>query len=224
MDKGKACRSNLLDSVLDDLRFQIINREIFAGTFLAEETLSEEYGISRGSIRTVLSFLEQEGLIEILPNGRRRVHGFSEEDALTCWELRTYLECTAVKRILASHASYIGKVSELISKIGTDIPTDRKLDAATSIAVDMEIHRALMASVDNKLLLNTWNNLSHVLEALMKINAKDWYQEEYVSTLRESHMPLFLALLQGDPAAADLMVSHIDRAKEISIAAFHSMK
>ena len=74
------------------LRELILSGELAGGTRIAEPAIVERLGMSRTPIRAALMRLEQEGLLEALPNGGYAVKTFSERDIADAIELRGTLE------------------------------------------------------------------------------------------------------------------------------------
>jgi GntR family transcriptional regulator of vanillate catabolism len=74
------------------LREMILAGELPGGARIAELTLVERLGVSRTPIRAALMRLEQEGLLQALPNGGYAVRTFSERDVSDAIELRGTLE------------------------------------------------------------------------------------------------------------------------------------
>ena len=74
------------------LRELILSGELPGGARIAELALVEKLGVSRTPIRAALMRLEQEGLLEALPNGGYAVRTFSERDVSDAIELRGTLE------------------------------------------------------------------------------------------------------------------------------------
>ena len=74
------------------LREMILAGELLGGARIAELAIVEKLGVSRTPIRAALMRLEQEGLIEGLPNGGYAVRTFSERDVSEAIELRGTLE------------------------------------------------------------------------------------------------------------------------------------
>ncbi len=79
------------------LREMILAGELPGGTRIAELTIVEKLGVSRTPIRAALMRLEQEGLIESLPNGGYAVRTFSERDVSEAIELRGAMEGLAAR-------------------------------------------------------------------------------------------------------------------------------
>lgn len=74
------------------LRELILAGELPGGARIAELAIVEKLGFSRTPIRAALMRLEQEGLIDALPNGGYAVKTFSERDISEAIELRGTLE------------------------------------------------------------------------------------------------------------------------------------
>ena len=79
------------------LREMILAGELPGGTRIAELAIVEKLGVSRTPIRAALMRLEQEGLIESLPNGGYAVRTFSEREVSEAIELRGTIEGLAVR-------------------------------------------------------------------------------------------------------------------------------
>ncbi|HEX2547721.1 MAG TPA: GntR family transcriptional regulator [Ramlibacter sp.] len=79
------------------LREMILAGELPGGARIAELAIVERLGVSRTPIRSALMRLEQEGLIEALPNGGYAVRTFSERDVADAIELRGTVEGLAAR-------------------------------------------------------------------------------------------------------------------------------
>jgi GntR family transcriptional regulator of vanillate catabolism len=74
------------------LRSSILAGELPGGSRITELAVVERLGVSRTPVRAALQRLEQEGLLEALPNGGYAVQSFSERDVADAIELRGTLE------------------------------------------------------------------------------------------------------------------------------------
>ena len=79
------------------LRELILAGELAGGSRIAELAIVEKLGVSRTPIRSALMRLEQEGLLDALPNGGYAVRTFSERDVADAIELRGTLEGLAAR-------------------------------------------------------------------------------------------------------------------------------
>lgn len=92
------------------LREMILAGELCAGARIAELSIVEKLGVSRTPIRAALMRLEQEGLLDALPNGGYAVRTFSERDVSEAIELRGTLE-----GLLARLAAERGAAPDLLA-------------------------------------------------------------------------------------------------------------
>ena len=90
------------------LREMILAGELPGGARIAELALVERLGVSRTPIRAALMRLEQEGLLQALPNGGYAVRTFTERDVADAIELRGTVEGLAAR--LAAERGVAGVV------------------------------------------------------------------------------------------------------------------
>jgi GntR family transcriptional regulator of vanillate catabolism len=103
------------------LREMILAGELPGGTRIAELAIVEKLGVSRTPIRAALMRLEQEGLIESLPNGGYAVRTFSEREVSEAIELRGTIDGLAV-RLAAERGAppvVLGEARECLRAVDT---------------------------------------------------------------------------------------------------------
>ncbi|MBS0340444.1 MAG: GntR family transcriptional regulator [Proteobacteria bacterium] len=129
------------------LRELILAGELAGGTRIAEVAISEMLGVSRTPVRSALMRLEQEGLLEALPNGGYAVRTFSERDVSDAIELRGTLEGLAARLaaergapavVLREARACLARIDELLRESSLD-------DAAFSryVALNEQFHALL---------------------------------------------------------------------------------
>lgn len=84
------------------IRDEILNGQIAPNTILTERDLAERLGISRTPLRSALSRLEREQVIERMANGALLVRRVSVEQLLDIIQLRLILESAAARRAAGS--------------------------------------------------------------------------------------------------------------------------
>ena len=109
-DAGGATESAQVRALLQ-LRELILSGELAGGSRIAELAIVERLGVSRTPIRAALMRLEQEGLLEALPNGGYVVQTFSERDISDAIELRGTLE-GLLARLAAERGAPAGVLTE----------------------------------------------------------------------------------------------------------------
>lgn len=71
-NKRRIRRPKMAEMIARDIRNRIVNRSIAPGSHLpSEQALTEEYGVSRATLREGLRILESEGLLDIGPGSHR---------------------------------------------------------------------------------------------------------------------------------------------------------
>jgi DNA-binding GntR family transcriptional regulator len=85
------------DQAYDRLREQLTQGQLLPGQRLVEADLVDELGVSRAVVRSVLSRLAHEGLLEKEPNRGARVRRVSEAEAVEITEARSVLEALAAR-------------------------------------------------------------------------------------------------------------------------------
>jgi GntR family transcriptional regulator of vanillate catabolism len=139
--------------VLLQLRELILSGELPGGTRIAELAIVERLGVSRTPIRAALVRLEQEGLIEPLPNGGYMVQSFSERDIADAIELRGTLE-GLLARLAAERgapAVVLAEARQCLSGLDAVLATPQLNDEGFSayVALNSRFHGLLCEMADS---------------------------------------------------------------------------
>ena len=129
------------------LREMILAGELAPGARITELAIVEKLGFSRTPIRAALMRLEQEGLLDALPNGGYCIKTFSEQDISEAIELRGTLEGLSARLsaergapqgLLAQARECLGAIDALLTQPALD-------DAAFShyVALNARFHGLL---------------------------------------------------------------------------------
>lgn len=115
---------------------QIMTRSIFPGNRIVEDDLSKDFGVSRAAIRHVMTRLESDGFVEIVPNKGAVVSKPTDEEILKVYHARLHLElgvcALAVQNI----------TDEAIDRMEENYTAQVKLKENFSIAEYAELNRA----------------------------------------------------------------------------------
>ena len=83
------------DVAYDYIKNKIITKFYFPGSHLVEEELVRDTGVSRTSVRSALSRLRYEGIVDGSPNRGMTVKRFQREDMVNAFHTRQILETAA---------------------------------------------------------------------------------------------------------------------------------
>lgn len=94
---------SLVATVVDRLRQAIVDAELTLGSELSEAGLASMLGVSRTPIREALTILQQQGMVNIIPQRGTYVFFPTEQDIIDLCEYRIVLESRAVSFAMARH-------------------------------------------------------------------------------------------------------------------------
>lgn len=92
--------------LVDELRERILGATIPPGTPLREEDLASSYGHSRHTVRSALSQLAAERLVQLIPYRGARVADLSDAEVEDLQALRGALETEAVRQLHERHGDH----------------------------------------------------------------------------------------------------------------------
>jgi DNA-binding GntR family transcriptional regulator len=201
-------RTVTVANALDKIRRKIIYQEYRNGDQLTEIALSREYGISRGSVRTALQELENEGVMVTLPTGRKRVMSLTEDYLRDLYTTRKMIECEAARQILARQRMDFGDMAIMVGRLKevSDAPFD--VMHRERISVNMRFHRALMRMCRNRPLWQCWSTLEPMIAAMSEFNSNVLQTERHGRNYVDSHRKILELFLAGDAAVIDYLAGH----------------
>jgi len=146
------------EDVERELRERILSQELHPGTQLREQRLAEQFGVSRGAVRSALIALEARNLVERVANRGAVVARLSVDRMLSIYDVFELLEGLAAR--LAAKNSAPEDWDELCQLFGPDLH-------AAIMAGDYESHyRAIVAYRETVVRLAGNDYLSEVLSGL----------------------------------------------------------
>jgi DNA-binding GntR family transcriptional regulator len=84
------------ESVLRQLRTEIVNGQLVPGTVLKDAEVAARVGLSITPVREAIAQLASEGLIDVAPNRTRKVTQLTSERALDLVDVMTELACVGL--------------------------------------------------------------------------------------------------------------------------------
>jgi DNA-binding GntR family transcriptional regulator len=89
---GPRKENGVVEALVDGLEEAIISGTIQSGTWLRQERIAEQYGVSRTPVREALRALQAQGMVEVVPNRGALVCGPSVRDLREAYAVRAELE------------------------------------------------------------------------------------------------------------------------------------
>lgn len=144
------------------LREAISSGLLAPGTHLAETELSEQLGVSRGTLREALRLLQQEGLVTSDARNRLSVRVVTEQEVTEIFDVRHALEALAFRLLCARPDR-----EQVVKHLRVDLERLREVDGdvVAQLDADLEFHARLCELSGSTTLLHTWRSVSGLTRA-----------------------------------------------------------
>jgi DNA-binding GntR family transcriptional regulator len=156
----------LWQAVADQLRDEILDGRLPAGSRLVETELAERFGVSRGPIRDALAELARSGLAVDLPRRGTFVSSLTEDDLSEVYVIRRAIEEAAV-RLAIEHAGE-AEIAEMYRALDETERAYASGDLATAWDADMGFHRGYCRVAGNGRLVTLFDELASQTLLLMR--------------------------------------------------------
>jgi len=201
-------RRLLSREIYEQLKSRILAFEIPAGTPLAENSLVQEFGVSRTPIRAALQMLRNEGLVQFRGKLGAAVSAPSFRRVVEAYSVRELL-CPYAARLAAGHAAdeRLAELRERLEKTSTDAsgPAHR-VECET---VNRYFHSTILEIAGNETLREIGERLLWVTQQVSVELPGQSFSES-----REEHFEVLDALCDHNPEAAEqAMKKHIVNSK-----------
>lgn len=200
----------LYQEVAERLRQRIFAHELPPGTWIDEQKLAEQYGISRTPLREALKVLASEGLVELKPRRGCYVTEISAQDLDDIFPLMAMLEgrCAsdAVKRAKRADIEALKAIHDALEKSARDGKIDAFFEA------NQEFHRKIQELAGNRWLLMVIQDLRKVLKLsrLHSLSIEGRLQQSL-----DEHRAIMAAIQAGQPEEAEkAMQDHLLSGRE----------
>ena len=189
----------LYQEVAERLRQRIFAHELEPGSWIDEQTLAEDYGISRTPMREALKVLASEGLVTLRPRRGCYVTELTDKDLDDIFPLLALLEgrCAfeAVSKARPADIAELCATHERLELAAARGDVDAFFEA------NQYFHLQLQQLAGNRWLLQVIDDMRKVL----KLNRHDSLSREgRVSESLNEHRAIMQAIEAGDAEAAQL--------------------
>lgn len=200
----------LYQEVAERLRQRIFAHELPPGTWIDEQKLAEQYGISRTPLREALKVLASEGMVELKPRRGCYVTEISPQDLDDIFPLMAMLEgrcaAEAVRRARPADIAALQAIHDRLEAAARD----GRIDAF--FEVNQEFHRKIQELAGNRWLLSVIQDLRKVLK-LSRMHSLSL--EGRLQQSLDEHRAIMAALQAGQAGEAErLMHDHLLSGRE----------
>lgn len=204
-------RGQTVDDIIERLRDAIFTGRIVAGQRLIANDLTEQLGVSRGSVREALQRLAADGLVDIIPNRGAMVRRLSREHVRELFQIRINLEGLGAR--LAAENIEKGDHRQRFVTVWNEVkPGGSERAWSTFMRQNRLYHRTIVGIGANKQLSQLIDNL-HLPIVMFQVGQS--MQSENLAHSHQDHIDIAQAILAGDAAAAQqAMENHLRRSAE----------
>lgn len=192
------------EAVLQELRRRIVAGDFPPGTQILQDSLAEEFGVSRVPVREALRTLEGEGQVSYEPHRGYFVVELNLDELVEIYRLRDILEPEAVTKAFPHQTQEdLDRMQEAMDQMVQAIEIG---DNASMITGNRRFHFAMFAGCGMPRLLRM---LDHLWNASDIYRAVYFYDFEKKNLMHNEHLEIFEALKAGDlPRLLELLQTH----------------
>jgi DNA-binding GntR family transcriptional regulator len=203
---------SLVDLSYERLRGLILSGALEPGARVAEQSLSAQLGVSRGTLRMAIRRLADEGLVQERPRQGAFVRRFDPQEVIDIYNLRVGIEVTAARLVVRSGAD-LRRLREILDAFHR--VADRG-DLAQAMDLEFRFHEELCALSGNEQLLQVYRALQGRVRMALSYDNR---ANEDLRDLPQRHESILEALGSGDERTAARVVGahivgHVDRVLE----------
>ena len=188
------------DRAYEFLRDHILTDPNMQGTFLNEQELAAQIGVSRTPVREALLLLVADGLVELIPKRGALIPTISGRQISELFELRNVLEKYAAGAAIDAGRVPLAEMAETLSQQAALVDS-LEPDAATEfIRLDQHFHQLLIDPVGNELMSQTYSKL-RARQVLIGVQAL-FRSQDRQNRVCEEHGQIVDALKDGNVLSA----------------------
>ena len=156
----------LWESIADQLRDEILDGRLAAGSRLLETELADRFGVSRGPVRDALVELARQGLAQDLPRRGTFVSSLTEQDLDEVYVLRRAIEEAAVRLAIARVTE--ADLEEMDARLVEAEEAYDREDLPAAWEADMAFHRTFCRMSGNRRRAELFEGLASQTVLLMR--------------------------------------------------------
>lgn len=169
--------SHLPNAIVVQLRRAIVLGKLHPGEHLAEVSIAQQLGVSRGPVRDALRILEREGLVVNLPNRGSFVRRFTTQDVDEIFSLRMAIEILAARRVVDKLTEAdLGELEHLRQAHEQAFVAD---NGARPYEADLDFHEYICRRSGHSRLMAVWEGIRSQCLALFHLRQQ--YSSAYPS-------------------------------------------
>lgn len=206
---------SLTDNIVGVVRERILKGEYKIGEKIKETHIAEELAVSRTPIRKAFKQLEQEGLIEYVPNRGCFAKGFTKRDIEDIYAIRKALEELTAEWAEARITD--AEIAELEEKCGEMQAYVDSCDSANVLSANKEFHEIIYKATGSRFMSQVLRSYKEYIEQTTK---PIFYEPKFLQQIVDEHRAIVTAFQEHDrdkavAAMSAHMVNSMGRAEYV---------
>lgn len=202
---------SISDQIYERLKERIIHGEIEPGKRLLQSQVAQELKTSRTPVREAFRLLEQDGLVERIPQGGIRVTCLDQETIREVFGIRKVLETYAIelacRRITEEEISLLKKLTNQARQILAARNAGAKSKINQLFALNSQFHEIIYRASGNAYLLAVINSLRNMVYRLRFLGLRS--QSTWSRAWQEHAQLIKLLEKKNKKAAITLIKTHL---------------
>ncbi|GAA1681797.1 GntR family transcriptional regulator [Kribbella yunnanensis] len=194
------------DRAYQYLRGTVLSDPAVSGTFINEQAVATEVGISRTPVREALLMLAAEDLVQLVPHRGAFVAPVPGREIAEMMQARGVIETWAAATSLAAGDAPVQAMADVLEQQRAIVVQG---DAKEFIELDSQFHALLVAAAGNSVLGRLYENLraKHVLLGIVALQRSETRRQEVLA----EHQAIVDGLATGQPEVAEMAIlGHLD--------------
>jgi DNA-binding GntR family transcriptional regulator len=201
-ESARIVRRSLHAELVGEIRAMIVEGTLAPGDKIAEQALSDRFGVSRTPLREALKFLAAEGLVQLLPNRGAIVARITAKEIDELFPILGTLEALAGELALANATD--ADIAGLRRLHEAMIARYRAGKQIPYLKLNRQFHEALFRLARNDALMDMYRQLlvrTHSVRFIVKKNASEWHaavddHEEIIAAIAACDATRLAAILK----------------------------
>lgn len=201
-------KNSIEEIIYNKLKSAILDRVLAPGTQLVENTISKKLNTSRTPIRNAIRKLSSEGLINTIPNKGAFVISPSLEDIVEAYQLRSELECIAIRFCVDKITDK--DIEELKKIVKEEYSSIIKGNVEIYLSKNKDFHAYLSRKSNNKFLIKYINEIIDKIDIYLKLQDKIFNVDLNQVSGNKDHSEIIKLLQNKDITSLELVLrNHI---------------
>lgn len=200
---------SLTDEIADIVRERILKGEYEIGEKIKENQIASELRVSRTPIREAFKLLENEGLIDYIPNRGCFAKGFTKQDVEDIYAVREALEEMAVRWAVVRISE--NEIDEMEEQCDLMEFYTRKKDKKKVMEMNTSFHEVIYASAKSRFLAQVLRSYKDYID---KTRKSVFYEQSYLEAILQEHRAILEGIRErNEEKAVAAMARHLERSQ-----------